>query len=204
MNALIVFAKNPLQPGVKTRLARDLGDETARRIAMVLTKHVRDEATAVNCRRFAFLDGPEYDPAWSDAVFEIHRQHGSDLGERMANAFEVAFDGGCKKVVMVGTDLPDLSADIINAAFDRLSDHDYVIGPALDGGYYLIGMRAMNRAVFRHISWSSSLVLDQTLERVRELQASVTLLPSLTDVDTAEDLAKVRNQNLLAQLQATV
>eukprot|EP00899_Mesostigma_viride_P025588 jgi/Mesvir1/6213/Mv00894-RA.1 len=115
-----------------------------------------------------------------------------DLGARMADAFQYAFNAqSAKKVVIVATDCPDLTIDVIMSAYELLDKHDVVVGPACDGGYYLLGMKSFHEALFQGIEWSTSTVCSRTLEIAASLNlavASAPLLPELQDVDTLEDL----------------
>ena len=115
--------------------------------------------------------------------FVVNGQSAGDLGCRMRSAIFDSFRTGCERVVLVGTDIPDLSAEIFERAFNALSSHDIVIGPSTDGGYWLVGMRRPVD-VFREIKWGTSEVLNQTLSLVQKTGLSVHLLDPLSDVDT--------------------
>lgn len=202
MNGLIVFVKDVSQSNVKTRLAATIGIGAAQSIYDLLIRHTREVILEVHSKHFVFFDGSmATEDGWRSEGFVKHVQHGSDLGERMANAFEIAFDGGCQKVIIVGSDIPDLSEEILEEAFEELDDHDFVVGPANDGGYYLLGMRSLNRGVFRDISWSSPGVMGATLQRIHDEKMSVAMLQQLTDIDTVEDLKQVKNQTFLSQIK---
>lgn len=194
MNGLIIFLKSPSADKVKTRLAQDVGEVAAREVYTALVRHTLSAARKVNCLRLLFIDGPGVsDLLKNDSDFLKHHQHGSDLGERMSNAFELTFDGGCDKVVIIGSDIPDLTAEIIEGAFDALDKNDFVIGPANDGGYYLLGMKELNRGVFKGINWSSPSVLAQTKERIEAIEGRATEIEKLTDLDTIDDLDHIAN-----------
>ncbi|MBI4369894.1 MAG: TIGR04282 family arsenosugar biosynthesis glycosyltransferase [Elusimicrobia bacterium] len=115
-------------------------------------------------------------------------QHGADLGSRLTKAFKHAFQSGAKKVIIIGSDTPHLDPKDISEAFNLLGSRDAVLGPAKDGGYYLIGLKSPNPALFNGISWSTSQVLKQTLERINHQKLSLGLLPSYSDIDTPADL----------------
>ena len=116
---------------------------------------------------------------------------------RMEAAFQEAFDAGANKVLIIGSDCPELSGEILEQAFELLDQHDFVLGPVPDGGYYLLGMRHLEPAVFRDIVWSTETVGAKTLEKIADLGKTVVLLPMLDDIDEAEDWkAYLENQAL--------
>lgn len=130
---------------------------------------------------------PENDP-WDfpNAVAEV--QDGKDLGERMSRAFESGFDAGYKKIVLIGTDCPHILQQHLESAFSALKDSEVVLGPSLDGGYYLIGMRQRLPILFREMPWSTDLLLEKTLSIIDRQRLNVQMLETLNDVDTIEDL----------------
>jgi rSAM/selenodomain-associated transferase 1 len=121
-------------------------------------------------------------------------QDGQDLGERMAHAFARSFESGMEKVVLIGTDCPTLQPQHLNQAFEALTHSDLVLGPATDGGYYLIGMKRKADYLFEGISWSTSEVLSQTLAVATAHGLHFTLLDELSDIDTREDWERYRSQ----------
>lgn len=201
-NALIVFLKNPARGRVKTRLAAGIGDEKALRIYSEL---LRITAQAVKNLDDAsiFLYFNEAPPG--DASAEKHQarvdtfqngndctvavQTGSDLGKRMLNAFEEVNKQGFEKICIIGTDCPDVSTGLLEEAFRVLDTRDLVIGPALDGGYYLLGMKQVHTRLFGDKNWSTPSVLESTLADAQKAGLSVTLLRKLRDVDDSDDLA---------------
>ncbi len=189
---LIVFLKAP-RPGIaKTRIAAVLGDEAALRIYRELVAATLARVTGLPDDfevelRFAPDDAvPEIAP-WLQPGWKTVPQGGGDLGARMSRAFADAFADGCTGVVVIGTDCPDLTAEDLRAARDALLDHDVVVGPAEDGGYWLLGTSAPRPGLFAEIAWSSSRVLADTLSIARSAGLSVRLLRRLNDVDTAQD-----------------
>ncbi len=120
-------------------------------------------------------------------------QEGNDLGERMYEAFKKGFSDGYRRIICIGTDLPDLSADLIDEAMEKLQGNDFVFGPAKDGGYYLIGMKELHPCVFENKDWSTSNVLRSTLIELKERRKTVGFLRELNDIDTMEDF---RNSSL--------
>jgi len=115
-------------------------------------------------------------------------QKGASLGEKMQNSFEKGFNDGFEKIILIGSDLPDLSAEIIEQGFDALENNDVVFGPAEDGGYYLVGMKKLQKFIFEEKPWSEPNLLKTTLEELGKQDTSFSLLETLNDIDTFEDL----------------
>lgn len=184
---LVVFIKNPVYGRVKTRLAASLGNEQALAIYQQLLAHTRAQALACAAERLLFYsDTIDEQDEWPAAFFTKHQQQGADLGARMAHALGQAL-AGAQQAVLIGSDIPGLSAGILAQAFTALDTHDFVLGPATDGGYYLIGMRQLQPSIFENIEWSTATVFAETSRRIAALPASCYLLPTLSDVDTAAD-----------------
>ncbi len=191
---LIIFTRYP-EPGcTKTRLIPALGVQGAADLHRRMTERIVETARAVRaCGEvdvevcFSGSDQVKM-RQWLGPDLEHHPQQGHDLGERMAQAFQRAFDDGCERVVLIGSDCPELNADRLGSAFALLDDHEVVIGPTHDGGYCLMGMTRMVRPLFAHIPWGSDVVLERTLEIVKSIGFQWTLLEPLTDIDTPEDL----------------
>lgn len=185
---LLIFCKNPRLGKVKTRLAATVGDAEALRIYRILLSKTREAALLVDVeRRLFYSDLVETTDEWPETHFRKRAQAGHDLGERMENAFREAFRDGASKVVIIGSDCPDLSGALLREAFQRLDEADFVLGPASDGGYYLLGMKTLEASLFRNMEWSVSTVGAETLHRIRGLGKSCFLMPVLDDVDTEED-----------------
>jgi rSAM/selenodomain-associated transferase 1 len=125
---------------------------------------------------------------WAGSGFEYYYQEGNDLGERMSNAFNKVFTVGAKKAVIVGTDVPDVSKNLIASTFKLLDEKDFVIGPSTDGGYYLLGMKNLNSNLFSGISWSTEAVLNQTINRITKNNFSFAKLEELYDIDDERSL----------------
>ncbi len=115
-------------------------------------------------------------------------QKGNDLGERMKNAFQKGFEDGFQNIILIGSDLPDISKTHIKKGFEKLKSSQVVFGPAIDGGYYLIGISKMNTQIFENKPWSQPNLLDETLHELHNLNISVSILDALNDIDTFEDL----------------
>ncbi|MCS6917542.1 MAG: TIGR04282 family arsenosugar biosynthesis glycosyltransferase [Chitinophagales bacterium] len=186
---LIVFVRNAIAGKVKTRLARAIGAERALDVYRQLLEHTYAVTHGLCCDKAVYYsDYVEQDDLWNHQAFIKHQQRGGDLGKRMLNAFRDAFGCGYQKVVLIGSDTFQLSSDLLQAAFDHLNRCDVVLGPAHDGGYYLIGMKQMHALLFKNKQWSSEHVLHATLEDLRNLNGSYHLLDELVDIDTEEDL----------------
>lgn len=188
--ALVVFVKNPELGKVKTRIAATTGPERALEIYNDLLNHTCQITQEVEASRLVFYSSfiPEYD-LWSTDLFSKHLQSGNDLGERMENALNFALTNSSKAII-IGSDCFELTPSIINEAFELLDKAPVVIGPAKDGGYYLLGLTKMISALFREKSWSSTELFNETLNDCEVLGIELRSLPVLSDVDTEEDWLK--------------
>tara|TARA_B110000093_G_scaffold59048_1_gene63883 strand:+ start:77 stop:628 length:552 start_codon:yes stop_codon:yes gene_type:complete len=179
-NLIIVFVRTPELGKVKTRLAKSIGDVSALTIYKLLLKHT---ATVLHDLSFDkvvyYSEKVEENDFWEAKLFEKKLQKGVDLGERMQHAFETAFEQGYQKVLIIGSDLFDLKSIHITTAFDALENHDLTIGPSLDGGYYLLGMKELYPAVFKNKKWGTDSILENTLKDLQ--QQNVKLLEALND-----------------------
>ncbi len=187
-NVLIIFIRNPQFGKVKTRLAATIGAAEALRIYHILLDKTRLAAMDCASERCLFYSDfvPESDE-WDPDFFHKMLQQTGGLGERMEAAFQQVFEAGASKAVIIGSDCPELSGAILNQAFQLLDSADFVLGPVPDGGYYLLGMKVPESAVFQGIDWSTDTVLAKTLEKIGQAGKSVALLPMLSDVDTEDD-----------------
>lgn len=189
MNALIIMIKNPVKGKVKTRLAKDIGEEKALLVYNTLLQHTYKVITEIQCDRFIFYsDIIDRKDQFTNNDFKKYVQCDGDLGVRMEYAFSIPFKNEYHKVVMIGADCYDLTALQIQNAFDALDNNDFVIGPAKDGGYYLIGMKKWNRWIFKDKPWSTENLLNETLNDITNHNASVFQLDQLSDIDTIVDL----------------
>ncbi len=174
---------------VKTRLAVTVGNVRALQVYRQLLNITRIASLGVDCQRQLYYSNAiEQDDAWPNVFFEKHRQVGADLGARMHHAFSTSFAEGATTAVLIGSDCPEISAALISTAFDTLEGHDIVLGPAEDGGYYLIGMKTVNISLFENMKWSTASLLEDTLARVSKLGLHVKMLPQLSDLDNEQDL----------------
>ncbi len=188
--ALIIFVRNPELGKVKTRLAQTVGDREALEIYMALLQHTRQIAGSLQTDRLLFYSHfiDETDE-WSASLFQKFLQPVGDLGEKIKLGFERAFEQH-DKVLIIGSDCASLSHEIVEEAFQALDAHDFVLGPALDGGYYLLGMNRFTPSLFEDMPWSTEHVAQLSLEKMKALGGSCHLLEPLSDIDYAEDWEK--------------
>jgi uncharacterized protein len=191
---LLIFVKYPEPGKVKTRLAKNIGLENAavlyRKMAETI---IHDLSKLTDYTKIIFFDPPERK---NDVMrwltfngLSFIAQEGNSLGEKMLNAFSHAFSLGADKAVIIGTDCPQITTQTILRAFEKLEKSEAVIGPSYDGGYYLLGLRRFSREIFHDIDWSTNLVFDQTMKKIRDEGLQSTCLETLRDVDTVEDLS---------------
>jgi hypothetical protein len=191
---LIIFTRYPEPGKTKTRLIPVLGAEGAARFQRQMTQQTVAQVKELKTFRplsveVHFAGGNQQlmqDWLGSDIIYR--QQSEGDLGRRMASAFKESFTSGMTGVVIIGTDCPDLNAQLMVKAFDALDQNDLVLGPALDGGYYLIGLRRLIPELFTGISWSTAEVLEQTISIAERLDLAIAFLPLLNDIDRPEDL----------------
>lgn len=191
---IIVFSRYPVPGTTKTRLARALGDLGAAEMQKKLTEH-----TISQVRKFLQLepiavlvsyDGGSLEQIqeWLGPDFTYQDQGSGDLGQRMEKAFRTAFKQKYKRIVIIGTDCPGLQARHMTQAFESLRHNDLVLGPATDGGYYLIGLSRCETSLFKEVPWGTDTVLTKTLNLAKQNGLSIDLLEILSDVDRPEDL----------------
>jgi len=186
-NLLLIFTRNPELGKSKTRLAKTIGDQTALEIYKFLLKRTQEIAVKVNADKAVYYSVKvRNNDIWDSSIYQKYQQFGEDLGVRMKNAFKNGFDAGYKKVIIVGSDLYDLSSKIIDSAFQKLESNDFVIGPAEDGGYYLLGMNFLQEDIFENKDWGTETVRKDTLVNLKDKK--VFLLQMLNDVDVFEDI----------------
>lgn len=191
---LIIFVKNAREGHVKTRLARDIGNENALSVYKSLLAYTHQVTKRLDVKKeVCFSKAIEEHSIW-DNSFNKTIQQGADLGERMRNAFSGAFQEGNEKVILIGSDCAELTQSILEEAFASLNEYDVVIGPAEDRGYYLIGMNSYQPTLFAGIPWSTGTVLEQTISGIKEQELTWYELPKLNDVDDLRDWQRVRNR----------
>ncbi len=188
--ALIIFTRNPELGKVKTRLAKTIGDESTLKIYKFLLNHTIEITQNLNVDKYVFYsENIHRDDIWNGDIFRKKLQSGNDLGERMKNAFLEIFGMGYGKAVIIGSDMYDLDKNDLDTAFEALQTDKYVIGPATDGGYYLLGMKEINSEIFENKNWGTSTVLKTTLEDLKT--ESYVLLEERNDIDYYEDIKNV-------------
>lgn len=196
---LLLFARLPELGRVKTRLASEVGDERALAIYQAMLRDTlgrigeSSETTEIEC---FWAPSPDANGAALRAAFAHHAvamQTGETLGDRLAMAFsERFFFHRTMKIIAIGTDEPTIDREFIERSFALLDSCEYVVGPAEDGGYYLIGCRAASftSEIFRDIDWGTSLVLAQILRKIAASGRTVALLPLRYDIDTLADVQR--------------
>jgi rSAM/selenodomain-associated transferase 1 len=191
---LIIFTRYPEPGRTKTRLIPALGPEGAAEFHRRLTGQTLETGRQIESKRRIqleiYYDGGDESQmqAWLGGQLTFRPQGSGDLGEKLHRAFHETFQTGARRVVIIGTDSPDLTAEILEEAFDAVLSCDLVIGPANDGGYYLIGLGRMIPELFAGIEWGGEKVFAQTVSKAREVGARFELLVQLSDVDRPEDL----------------
>ena len=188
-NRLIIFVKNPVKGEVKTRLASTVGDEKALDVYKKLLRITAEEAAGVDADKLvSYSNSVEEGDHFDESLFEKSVQKEGNLGEKMKHAFESGFREGFDRVVLIGSDCPQISRNLLDDAFQKLGDADCVIGPSDDGGYYLIGLRRFLPEIFDDIEWSTSSVFSYTIKKLDGMDATYRLLKRLNDIDTESDL----------------
>lgn len=190
--AILIFQKNRELGKVKTRLAATIGDENALLIYNKLVDKAHENVLQLQADKFIFFsDHTENDPRWNG--YQQRVQHPGDLGERMHFALQEVLEMGYLQAVLIGTDCYELNSTILEDAFTALETHDYVLGPANDGGYYLIGGVRTDEAVFLNKTWSTDRVAIEALESIAEIGCSVYCINHLNDVDVEADLGELNS-----------
>lgn len=192
---LVVFTRYPKPGKTKTRLIDALGKWGAAELHRHLVSHTVQQANQLVTQRsvsvvVCFADGNvSLMQQWLGTELSYCSQIEGDLGKRLEWAFHEAFADGMRRVAVIGSDSPELTTDILHFAFDELLHKDLVIGPALDGGYYLIGLRCPLPQIFENIPWGTGDVLERTTAAAKKLGVTPVQLPTLRDVDRPEDLS---------------
>ncbi len=186
-NLIIVFTRNPELGKCKTRLAKTVGNENALIIYKLLLNHTSEVLEQIPYDKAIYYSVKvRNNDMWNDHNYQKRQQYGKDLGERMYNAFKESFKRGYEKVIIVGSDLYDLKTNHITEAIEKLNTNDIVIGPAEDGGYYLMGMKTLEKNIFKNKEWGTNTVRKDTL---RDLEnKTVFQLETLNDIDVYDDV----------------
>ena len=186
-NCLIIFTRKPELGKVKTRLAKDIGDEDALKVYNHLLAYSSEVCKSVIADKHVWYTSEvQQDDVWDNSIFSKYLQPEGDLGDKMKYAFNHAFELNYRNVIIIGTDLPDINSALIEEAFELLKNNDVVLGPATDGGYYLLGLTEMIDSVFTNKQWGSDQVFKQTLENIKTKNLS--LLEYKNNIDYIEYL----------------
>lgn len=189
-NLLLIFTRNPELGKCKTRLAVTVGDQTALDIYNFLLYHTVSITKNLSATKIVYYSETIWEnDIWDTAIFLKKLQNGSDLGDRMQHAFQKGFEEGFEKIIVIGSDLFDLSENDIENAFSALNDAEFVLGPAEDGGYYLLGMKYLEPNVFKDKAWGTNTVLQDTLTDLKNKKT--TFLERRNDVDIYDDIKDV-------------
>lgn len=199
---LIIFLKNPVVGSVKSRLSLAIGDYNACQIYIDLFQKLHQNIKDLNCDKAVwYSDFIDENDIWENNIFIKRTQMGENIGERMMNAFEKSFNKNYERVILVGSDIINLSEKIINTGFNLLVEKDIVLGPAYDGGYYLVGMKKFNPALFFGNKWSTESVLKSTLKTCKKQKLSYGILNHLSDLDTIDDFKYLEENDRLEYLK---
>lgn len=187
--ALVIFVRNPILGQVKTRLAKDIGDERAHAIYLQLLQHTLEITRGLSFRKFIYYadEVSDYD-LWSVPGYTKRKQNGNDLGERMLNSFKELFDQGFTRIIIIGSDCLQLKTETLEEAVALLESNNAVIGPASDGGYYLLGLTKFYPGLFTNKPWSTDQVFAKTIADFNQQGISYALLEELSDIDDSTDL----------------
>jgi hypothetical protein len=187
--ALVIFVRNPISGQVKTRLAKDIGDERALEIYLQLLQHTLKITRGLSFRKFVYYadEVSDYD-LWSVPGYTKRMQSGTNLGERMLNSFKELFEQGFTRIVIIGSDCLQLQTENLQEAVTLLESNTAVIGPASDGGYYLLGLTKLYPELFVNKPWSTNQVLTKTIDDFNNQGISYALLEELSDIDDITDL----------------
>ena len=183
---IIVFVKNIKLGKVKTRLAKTIGNQAAFEVYSELVKITEEATKKTESDKRIYFSDTIIETKWGTHFKAV--QEGSDLGERMKNAFKKGFEDGYERIVLIGSDLPEISSTHIEQGLQNLKNNEVTFGPAIDGGYYLVGMSKMHAYVFDNKPWSQPNLLKLTLSELEQKNISYALLEPLNDIDTFEDL----------------
>ena len=188
---LSIFVKNLIPGTVKTRLAKDLGIDVAIEIYKELVRITAEATNTLKIDKCVYYsEYIESNDQFDDAKYQKHIQEGKDLGQRMQNCFYDAFELNFDKIILIGSDTPDITDQIISQGFAELDKHDIIIGPAQDGGFYLIGMKEPHENLLNKRTYGHEEVLNELLNEIENRNLSVFKLPTLIDIDVKDDLKK--------------
>jgi rSAM/selenodomain-associated transferase 1 len=185
-STLIIFVKNPIPGTVKTRIARTVGDNQAVAVYRHLLRHTQEVTRQLSCRRVVYYgDFVNPDDGWNG--YDKRLQVGTDLGQRMQEAFREQFEQGADQIAIIGSDCLSITASHIETAFVALTEADVVIGPATDGGYYLLAIKKLHTALFEGMPWSQPELCQLTELAILQNDLTFERLEELTDIDEWAD-----------------
>lgn len=191
---LIIFTRYPQSGKTKTRLIPALGEEGAANLQRQMTEYTvskvkKFQSSAAISFEIRFAGGDlQLMQNWLGTELNYQLQGEGDLGKRMKNSFLSAFNQGAQEVITIGIDCPGVNAQLLSEAFEKIRNCDLLLGPAVDGGYYLIGLKRAIEELFINIDWGTAKVLQQTVDIAQQFNLSVAYLQTLADVDRPEDL----------------
>ena len=189
-NLLLILTRNPELGKCKTRLAAKTGDQAALDIYKFLLAHTVSVTENLKTdKQVHYSVAIRKNDIWNTNIYDKKLQDGDNLGIRMLNAFNQGFKDGYKNIIIVGSDMFDITTEDLNNAFEQLDQHNFVIGPATDGGYYLLGMKKLNSAIFKNKIWGTDTVLQDTLDNLKD--ENIKLLEAKNDVDYYEDIKDI-------------
>lgn len=189
-NLLLIFTRNPQLGKCKTRLAATVGNQTALDIYRFLLDHTVSITKNLNTAKQVWYSEEIWeDDIWDTDFYNKKLQQGKHLGIRMAKAFQEGFASGFERIIIIGSDMYDLSEKNLQDAFSALNESDFVIGPAKDGGYYLLGMKTFKPELFQHKDWGNDTVLRDTLKDIKNENHQ--MLDERNDVDLYEDIKDI-------------
>ena len=183
---VIVFVKNIKLGKVKTRLAATIGNQGAFDVYTQLVDVTEKAIKNIKADKRIYFSEAVVENTWKNNFKAV--QQGESLGDRMSHAFKQGFEDGYDRIVLIGSDLPDITESQINAGLQALKSNEVVFGPAEDGGYYLVGFSKFHDFVFQNKPWSQDNLLEETLNELKENRVSFSTLETLNDIDTFEDL----------------
>lgn len=190
-NLLLILTRNPELGKCKSRLAAKVGNQAALEIYKFLLDKTVAITQGLEVEKWVYYSEEIWaDDIWDNTIYKKKLQKGADLGERMLNAFKDGFSEGYEQIIVIGSDMFHLSQSELEAAFSKFLDHDYVVGPAEDGGYYLLGMKTLTPKLFVNKNWGTDTVLTDTLNDLK--LESVGLLAEKNDVDYYEDIKDIQ------------
>lgn len=187
-NLLLLFTRNPELGKVKSRLAKDIGAEKALIIYKELLEHTKNITKDLTVDKWVFYSEEIVEnDIWNSDHYSKKTQLGKDLGQRMKNAFQEGFNKGYKNIIIIGSDISDLTQKHIEEAFISLENHTTTIGPSDDGGYYLLGMKKIIPEIFENKEWGTNSVLKATLDDLN-YHTPIYFLENLNDIDVISDI----------------